>query len=619
MVMTVEMIISGILLAPLVGIVINTIGLGSFRRPVSGWISTLMIAITAILSINLFFSLGDPVTWILYEWISTQLFSLNIGFHVDRLTVLMLLVVSVVSTCVHLYSIEYMENDKGFSRFFIYLNLFVFSMFILVTASSLPMLFIGWEGVGLCSYLLIGFWYERESARNAGQKAFIVNRLGDFSFLIGMFLCLEFFGTLSFVGIEGAISGASHFQLWSVGLLLFGGAVGKSAQFPLYVWLPDAMEGPTPVSSLIHAATMVTAGVYLIARLGFLYSQIPSAGHIIAAIGAFTALFAATIATVHEDLKRILAYSTISQLGYMFVGVGMGAYGAGIFHLMTHAFFKGLLFLMAGSVMHALHGELNIFRMNNLWEKLPITGVFAIIGGLGLSGFPLISGFWSKDKVLLASIGHGSLFNWIIFGVLLFAALLTSFYTFRMVFVAFFTEAREEVTYNSATVHEPGWKMTVPMAILALGTLLGYFFGGMASKLTHGHSAHGYHNLVMVSSVVVSLLGLALAWWFYLKKFVDSFSNLSILESLNSSIRNQYYVEKFYRIAILRPIHSISNFSWKVLDDLFIDGLVNLTGAMTEISGLVLRFVQTGRVRHYLIYITTGFSILFAIMVYAWV
>jgi NADH-quinone oxidoreductase subunit L len=613
--MSVEALILIILGAPLLGVILNTLGYQPLRRPVPGWIGTLMVAVSAVASWGLVAVYRQPVDWILYQWIDTALFQLTIGFHVDWLTVLMLVVVSTVSACVHLYSIEYMEEDEGFNRFFIYLNLFVFAMFVLVTARNLPMMFIGWEGVGLCSYLLIGFWYRRESARAAGQKAFIVNRLGDFCFLLGMFLTLKYFGTFSFVGLEQAAGGAPATQLWTIGLLLFGGAVGKSAQFPLYVWLPDAMEGPTPVSSLIHAATMVTAGVYLVARLDFVYSAVPSVGHSIAAVGAFTALFAATVATVHEDMKRILAFSTISQLGYMFVGVGMGAYGAGMFHLITHAFFKGLLFLMAGSVMHALHGELNIFRMDKLWDQLPLTGTMAIVGGLGLSGFPLISGFWSKDEILLASLGDGQPFEWTLFVILAVAALLTAFYTFRMVFVAFFASAREAGDYDENDVHDCGWKMALPMVLLAVVTVVGYFFSGWTAELSHGHhGGHGFHTIVMSVSVAVSLGGILLAYLEYL-------SDVSIIPSwdgLHDTVRQQYFVEELYNTIIVNPLWTGSKTLWMVFDDLVIDGIVNLTGAIVDISGLVLRFVQTGYIRHYLVIMTTAISLLISLLALVW-
>ncbi len=614
--MSVETLVLLIVVAPLLGIILNVMGYRLLPRPVGGWIGTFTVFLSSVFAWILVTVYREPVDWVLYRWIDTELFSLGVGFHVDWLTVLMLIVVSTVSAFVHLYSIEYMQDDEGFHRFFIYLNLFVFAMLVLVTARNLPMLFIGWEGVGLCSYLLIGFWYRRDSARTAGRKAFVINRLGDFCFFLGILFAFNYFGTFSFVGLEQAAGRAPVNQLWVVGFLLFGGAVGKSAQFPLYVWLPDAMEGPTPVSSLIHAATMVTAGVYLIARLDFLYSAVPSVGHVIAVVGAFTALFASTVAAVHEDMKRILAYSTISQLGYMFVGVGIGAYGAGIFHLITHAFFKGLLFLAAGSVMHALHGELNIFRMDTLWNHLPVTGSTAIAGALGLSGFPLMSGFWSKDEILLASLGDGSPFEWTLFLVLVVAALLTAFYTFRMIFVAFFTAARKPGDYDEASVHEAGWKMAVTMVLFAGVTFVGYLFHFWTEALTPGHhAATGFRTLVAVVSVGVSLTGIFIAYLQYV-------SDLSVFprpETLRRVVRRQYYVEDLYNTVIVRPLRSGSKLLWTLVDDLIIDGIVNLTGAMVDVTGLIIRFVQTGSIRHYLVYMTTAISLLISLLAIVWI
>ncbi|MFB6345736.1 MAG: NADH-quinone oxidoreductase subunit L, partial [bacterium] len=434
---------------------------------------------------------------------------------------------------------------------------------------------------------------------------------------LGIILSINVMGTVSFEGLHAAVKSVSASNLTAIGLLLFGGAVGKSAQFPLYVWLPDAMEGPTPVSSLIHAATMVTAGVYLIARLEFLYTLILPVGEIVAFVGAFTALFAAAVALVHEDMKRILAYSTVSQLGYMFVGVGLGAYGAGIFHLMTHAFFKGLLFLMAGSVMHALHGELNIFKMDALWEKLPWTGSMAVIGGLGLAGFPLVSGFWSKDEILLAALGHGGAMGWILFLSLAVGALLTAFYTFRMIFVAFWC-GTDDVGYDPTSVHEAGWLMLVPMVILAVGSLFGGFFGRLTAELAHhtgGH--HPPHTIVMSTSVAVSLGGILLAYLLYVQEVIKPSTLSDKWHSLHRAARQQFYVETVYRTVIVTPLRTTSRFVWTVVDDLIVDGLVNLSGASVDITGLVVRFVQTGRIRHYLVYLTIGFSSIMLLITYA--
>lgn len=608
--MIVSSLVYLILAAPLAGLLINTAGRRRFPDYLTGSLATLAVSISAICSWLLFFQLsGEVFEWTLYTWIEIGLFSVDFGFYVDWLTGLMLITVTTVSSCVHFYSMEYMEQDDGYSRFFIYLNLFVFAMLVLVTASNLLMMFIGWEGVGLCSYLLIGFWYEKESARKAGRKAFIVNRIGDFCFLIGMFLLVSHAGTLHFALLEGVVDTLPGNVVFWIALSLFGGAVGKSAQFPLYVWLPDAMEGPTPVSSLIHAATMVTAGVYLIARLSFLYDLVPGVGAIIAVVGAFTALFAATMALVHPDMKRILAYSTVSQLGYMFVAVGLGSYAAGIFHLMTHAFFKGLLFLMAGSVMHGLSGELNIFKMGGLARSMPWTAAMAMIGGLGLAGIPPLAGFWSKDEILLATLREGSLFHGTIFVVLALGALLTAFYTFRMIFVAFWGRGETEG-------HECGPWMKGSMGVLAIGTILGGFFTVWTYELVgHAHKSHASaHTVVITTSVLVAILGVAGAYLIYQSRWLSADRLQQVLSPMHKLLDNQYYVDEIYRRIIVRPLNRVSVVFWRVLDEIIIDGGIRLGALMVEISGLVGRFIQTGYTRHYLFYLSGAIMLILSIL-----
>ena len=468
--MSVNLIIL-LLISPLAGFLINGL-FGKWLRnaeKLSGWIACFAILISLICSVVAFIHIQDgaEINLTLYEWIAaesheyskiklgtdqspttlfewiTGRFAFNIGIHVDSLTAVMLLIITGIGFLIHVYSIGYMHGDPGYTRYFAYLNLFVFAMLILVLADNYLMMFVGWEGVGLCSYLLIGFWYEKKSATDAGKKAFIVNRIGDFGFLLGMFTLFAAFGTLDFIPIfEGAESGGFN-QVFGAStlavatLLLFVGAVGKSAQIPLYVWLPDAMEGPTPVSALIHAATMVTAGVYMVARSSVLF-DLAGTGDAVAWVGVLTAVFAAVMALAANDIKRVLAYSTVSQLGYMFVGVGIGAYASGIFHLMTHAFFKGLMFLTAGSVMHAMSNELDLRKMGGLRSKLPITHVTFLVGALAISGFPLLSGFWSKDEILHSAWEKG---HPIIYVIGLITAFLTAFYMFRLIF-GHFTENR---------------------------------------------------------------------------------------------------------------------------------------------------------------------------------
>ncbi|MCH8296124.1 NADH-quinone oxidoreductase subunit L, partial [Candidatus Poribacteria bacterium] len=400
------MVLLLLIFSPLIGFLINGL-FGKWLKNASGWIACIAILISFICSLVVFSNVrgGEPIDQNLYEWIAGagESFSISIGFHVDALTTVMLFVITGVGFLIHVYSIGYMHGDSGYTRYFAYLNLFVFAMLILVLANNYLMMFVGWEGVGLCSYLLIGFWYEKKSATDAGKKAFIVNRIGDFGFLLGIFTLFAAFGTLDFNNIFESAEAGNFTQVFGAStlvvatLLLFVGAVGKSAQIPLYVWLPDAMEGPTPVSALIHAATMVTAGVYMVARSSILF-HLAGTGWIVAWIGVLTAFFAATMALTANDIKRVLAYSTVSQLGYMFVGVGVGAYAAGIFHLMTHAFFKGLMFLAAGSVMHAMSNELDMRKMGGLKSKLPHTYWTFLIGAIAIAGIPPLSGFWSKDE-----------------------------------------------------------------------------------------------------------------------------------------------------------------------------------------------------------------------------
>ena len=485
-----------LLVAPLVGFLINGL-FGKWLKgneKLSGWIGALAVLVSLVCSIIAFTSLNGgaaPFDEVLYEWITGESFAFNIGFRVDALTAVMLLVITGVGFLIHVYSIGYMHGDEGYARYFAYLNLFVFAMLILVLGNNYLMMFVGWEGVGLCSYLLIGFWYDKQSATDAGKKAFIVNRIGDFGFLLGMFTLFAAFGTLDFGAMFEAAE-ADNFQkvfgastLVVATLLLFVGAIGKSAQIPLYVWLPDAMEGPTPVSALIHAATMVTAGVYMIARSAVLY-DIAHTGEVVAWIGVLTAFLAATIALAQNDIKRILAYSTVSQLGYMFVGVGVGAYASGVFHLVTHAFFKGLMFLTAGSVMHAMANELDMRKMGGLKAKMPITHWTFLIGALAIAGFPFLSGFWSKDEILHSAFASSP----IIYVIGLVTAFLTAFYMFRLIFVTFYGESRVESEVESH-LHESPPVMWLPLAILAIpsaliGLLLGW--GG------HGQLVPSFHE-----------------------------------------------------------------------------------------------------------------------------
>ncbi len=623
--MSLELIVV-LLVAPLVGFLINGL-FGKWLKgneKLSGWIGSVAVLISLICSIIAFASLqggGTPLDETLYEWITGESFAFNIGFRVDALTTVMLLVITGVGFLIHVYSIGYMHGDEGYTRYFAYLNLFVFAMLILVLGNNYLMMFVGWEGVGLCSYLLIGFWYDKKSATDAGKKAFIVNRIGDFGFLLGMFTLFAAFGTLDFASIFDAAE-ADNFQkvfggstLVIATLLLFVGAIGKSAQIPLYVWLPDAMEGPTPVSALIHAATMVTAGVYMIARSAVLYN-IAHTGEVVAWIGVLTAFFAATIALAQNDIKRILAYSTVSQLGYMFLGVGVGAYASGVFHLVTHAFFKGLMFLTAGSVMHAMANELDMRRMGGLKAKMPITHWTFLIGALAIAGFPFLSGFWSKDEILHSAWGSSPL----IYIIGLVTAFLTAFYMFRLIFVTFYGESRVAPDVASH-LHESPPVMWVPLAILAIpsaliGLLLGW--GGHDSWFHHftknvfpeaHHEASGNVVLFMVISSVVGLAGIAVAWMRYSKR-VPSEEPTNALHRL---VANKYYIDEIYNALIVQPIKNGSHYLlWRIVDNGVIDGIVNGVASIVQIIGGTLRRLQTGIVQAYIVSMVLGIVLFLA-------
>ena len=627
--MSLELIVV-LLVAPLVGFLINgLLGLSENKglkgnEKLSGWIGSLAVLVSLVCSIIAFASLhggAAPFDETLYEWITGESFAFNIGFRVDALTSVMLLVITGVGFLIHVYSIGYMHGDEGYTRYFAYLNLFIFAMLILVLGNNYLMMFVGWEGVGLCSYLLIGFWYQKQSAIDAGKKAFIVNRIGDFGFLLGMFTLFAAFGTLDFASIFDAAE-ADNFQkifgastLVIATLLLFVGAIGKSAQIPLYVWLPDAMEGPTPVSALIHAATMVTAGVYMIARSAVLYN-IAHTGEVVAWIGVLTAFFAATIALTQNDIKRILAYSTVSQLGFMFLGVGVGAYASGVFHLVTHAFFKGLMFLTAGSVMHAMANELDMRKMGGLKAKMPITHWTFLVGALAIAGFPFLSGFWSKDEILHSAWGSSPL----IYVIGLVTAFLTAFYMFRLIFVTFYGESRVESEVASH-LHESPPVMWVPLAILAIpsaliGLLLGW--GGHDSWFhdftrsvfpeTH-HEASGNVFLFMAISSVVGLAGIAFAWTRYSKR-VPSDEPTNALHKL---LANKYYVDEVYNALIVQPIKNGSHFLlWKLVDNGIIDGIVNGVASIIRLIGGTLRRLQTGLVQSYIVSMVLGIVLFLA-------
>ncbi|MDW8355514.1 MAG: NADH-quinone oxidoreductase subunit L [Bryobacterales bacterium] len=540
-----------------------------------------------------------------FTWIQSG--ELRIGFDLvaDRLSAVMMLVVTGVGLLIHVYSIGYMAHESGYYRFFAYLNLFMFFMLLLVMAGNFLLLFVGWEGVGLCSYLLIGFWFLKKSAADAGKKAFIVNRIGDFGFSLAIYLIVAHFGTLDFDPVFAAVRErpleTDAGLLTLVGLLLLVGATGKSAQVPLYVWLPDAMEGPTPVSALIHAATMVTAGVYMTARCAPIYLQAPIALEAVAWVGAFTAFFAATIGLAQHDIKKVFAYSTISQLGYMFLGAGVGAFSAGIYHLVTHAFFKALLFLGAGSVIHALGGEQDLRRMGGLRKQAPVTFWTLLCAAVAIAGVPPFSGFHSKDAILLAAHHHSPALYWI--GVV--TAALTAFYVFRALFLAFFGDYRGDPHHHP---HESPPVMTVPLMALAALSLAGGYFGVPAWLEPMFPVSEPAHDVALVVvSVIAGLAGIATAWWFYVARPGLADRVAAQLGGLYQLVYNKYFVDEIYGAAVVRPVvEGSEKLAWRTLDVSVIDGMVNGLGARAQSLGDVLRRIQSGNVRSYAAWVLFG-------------
>ncbi len=562
----------------------------------------------------------------LWPWIVAGSFHIDLGLRIDALSAVMTLVVTGVGALIHLYSAGYMAEDTDYARFFTYMNLFELSMLILVLADNLLQMFIGWEGVGMCSYLLIAFWFDNPQFAYNGRKAFIVTRIGDLGFLLGIFTIVKALAehgvwTLDFVSMQNHSALLQPVAL-AAGLLLFLGATGKSAQIPLYVWLPDAMVGPTPVSALIHAATMVTAGVYMIARLHFLYAMAPAAMEVVATVGAITAFFAATIAIVQADIKRVLAYSTISQIGYMMLGVGVGAFSAGIFHLMTHAFFKGLLFLCSGSVIHALHGEQDMNKMGALKNKLPITYTTMLIATLAISAVPPFSGYFSKDLVLEGAFASGHFWLWLI-GVI--TAGITSFYMFRLIFMTFHGVSRVEPE-KEHHVHESAPVMTIPLIILAVFATVGGFVGlpdgwlwgnafsrflapifahpvgdhlGARAIVTEVHGASASLAL-SATALAAGLLGIFLAWILYIQSPALPGRIAENLRGLRELLWRKYYIDELYDHLISRPLFWIStNLLNDGVDRDVIDGMVNGTAATVEGSGEATSKIETGNVQNY--------------------
>jgi NADH-quinone oxidoreductase subunit L len=649
---------------PLAGVLINGLlgrTIEERNKSLVHWIACGAVGLSFLVTLGIFLQLLElpaekrlyDFTW--FTWISAGEFSASIGYLIDPLSMFYCMFVTGVGFLIHVYSIGYMWHDEeGYYRYFAYLNLFMFSMINLVLADNFLLMFLGWEGVGVCSYLLIAYWFSDLANAVAGKKAFITNRVGDFFFAIGLLLMVTYLGehgvwSLKFTDVFANASLMSPNLITLICLLFFLGCTAKSAQIPLYIWLPDAMAGPTPVSALIHAATMVTAGIYFVARCNILYSMSPLAMGVVAVVGALTALLAATIALTQNDIKRVLAYSTVSQLGYMFLGLGVGAFAAGIFHVLTHSFFKALLFMCSGCVIHAMSGEQDMRNMGGLRQKMPITFYTMLIGTLAIAGFPGFSGFFSKDEILwkVFSSGPGASFLW---PIAILTAALTAFYMFRLIFMTFFNECRasEEVQHH---IHEAPRSMTAPLVILAFLSIFGGVIGIPASlggnnlvehfldpvmglgagkllqsasgtSMVQGsahavalHSVELEHTLMIITTGIV-FLGILVAYTMYMRNrsLPDTFAAKS--PSTYRMLLNKWYVDELYEKTVINPLHSISVFFWKGIDVVVIDGLVNGTAAFFMKCGVVSRAAQSGYVQRYAVSFLVGVFALIAYYMY---
>jgi NADH-quinone oxidoreductase subunit L len=622
-------------LLPFAGFLLNGI-LGS-RLP--KWLVTTIALLTPLVSFGVVlnaarfvFGIGGAASSLPYietcpiPWINAGTLHIDFSFVLDQLSLVMLLVVTGVGFLIHIYSVGYMAHEEGYARYFAYLNLFLFFMTVLVLAGNALLMFVGWEGVGLASYLLIGFYFSKDSAAKAGKKAFIVNRIGDFGFLIGIFLLLANFGTLTFSEIASKLVASPAWQggvLTTIALCLLLGATGKSAQLPLYIWLPDAMEGPTPVSALIHAATMVTAGVYMIARTHVLFDHAPFALGVVAIVGAATALFAATIGLVQNDIKRVLAYSTISQLGYMFLGCGVAAYSAAIFHLVTHAFFKALLFLAAGSVIHAIGGEQDMRKMGGLRKHLPITFWTMTAAVFTIAGFPPLAAFFSKDAILYEAFLHGT-FGMAVWFVGLVTALLTSFYMFRLWYLTFMGESRSPQIHP----HESPWSMLGPLVILALLSIGGGWIGieRFAAFLSPAVGPRAAEStipnlelMLSAAAVAVALLGWYVADRLYRQKPGQAAELAEALPVGYKTLAHKYYVDEIYDATVVKPLFGFSKYVLGVVVDVvLLGGLAWLLGGIAMFSGAILQRWQSGNLRSYAAWLAAGAAALLLFVLVPW-
>lgn len=613
-------------LFPLIGFLINGILWNKMPKNLGGIIGSLAMLASFAVALGIFFevksaSFHGPVVVHLFDFIQSGKILIPLAFQVDALSALFLLIITGVGFLIHVYSTSYMHEDEGMVKYFAYLNLFVFSMLLLVLGANYLVMFIGWEGVGLCSYLLIGFWFKKRDYTNAAKKAFVMNRIGDLGFLVGMLLVLYNFGTLTYTDLFATIgSGTSEVSAstynW-IALCFFIGATGKSAQIPLYTWLPDAMAGPTPVSALIHAATMVTAGIYMIARSNALYALTPEVLHVVAIIGLATALVAATIAIRQYDIKKVLAYSTVSQLGFMFLALGVGAYTTAVFHVMTHAFFKALLFLGSGSVIHAMGGEQDIRKMGGLGKHMRITQLTFLIGCLAIAGVPGLSGFFSKDAILTAAFAHSP----ILFYLGVAAAMMTAYYMFRLYFLTFSGKFRgtEEQHHH---LHESPVAMTLPLIVLAIlsvvggyvgmpevmseHNLLGEYLAPVVKNMAHEIPA-ATEWMLMGVSVAVSVVMIIVAY------VVNSKANFTPSTGLAKVLENKWYIDELYNAIIVRPIEIISDYGYRFAEKMGIDGAVNGVGKTVKWGADRLRLLQSGQVGFYIFIMVIGMVLLFTL------
>jgi NADH-quinone oxidoreductase subunit L len=614
-------------LFPLIGFTLVALNVKRLPHGVASTIACGSVLLSFLAAVMVFTTLlGLPeaersITVTAFEWIKAGNFSASMSFLIDPLSSIFLLIITGVGFLIHVYSIGYMHDDAGFNRFFSYLNLFVFFMLLLVMGSNYLVMFIGWEGVGLCSFLLIGFWFKNQSYNDAANKAFIMNRIGDLGLLLGIFLIFINFGTLQYAGVFSQVPGSfSTETITLITILLFVGAMGKSAQIPLYTWLPDAMAGPTPVSALIHAATMVTAGIYMIARNNVLYTLSPLTMQVVMIVGLATAIFAATIALKQNDIKKVLAYSTVSQLGLMFLALGLGAFTAGIFHMATHAFFKALMFLGAGSVIHALGGEQDMRSMGGLKKYLPITFATFLIGVFAISGIPPFAGFFSKDEILANAFAH----NPVVWGLALFASLLTVFYMFRLLYLTFFGKVRASNEVMSH-IHESPKSITLPLIVLAVLSTVGGFMGvpevlggshWLSSYLApvfaqssaivqHHHLDHATEYILMGTVIGLTLVVIVIAYMKYAKN-----NHVPVADTQLSGgakiLANKYYIDELYNAIIVKPLYWLSNLFDIFIERLGIDKLVNAFGGSVVEGGKVTRLSQNGSIGYYIFLMVIG-------------